>query len=281
MVQNYKNLTIILTVLFTAWLPSVPLSAHAELTSGSVAALKSDIFANLKSSMRGMGLQRKLAFFQYKVKKDENFFQVVTRFAQDPDTIASLNELANPASVREGTVLVIPNARGIFTEEHTEADCVRVQLEKRKLCFLPGRRFSVKERLYFQGDIFAHPLPGSVLTSRYGSRIDPIHRKRSFHGGIDLAAPVGEPVRAVQDGTVAFAGKKGGYGNLVIVKHEYGYYSYHGHLSKISVKKGQRISMSSKLGEVGKTGRVTGPHLHFELRKATSKLNPLNYFRHE
>lgn len=253
--------------------------AHVELKPAIVPQLKSEIHANLRSSMRDRGLARPLRIFQYTVSDDENFFQIVTRFSQDPDTIASINELASPDSVQKGTVLLIPNARGLFLES-AQAGCEPVKVDDRNFCFFPGRRYSTSERLYFEGDVFLHPLPGARLTSHYGTRIDPIHRKRSFHGGIDLAAPIGTAVKSTQEGTVIYSGKKGGYGKLVIVKHNHGYFSYYGHLSRIDVKKGQKVQKGTELGAVGKTGRVTGPHLHFELRKKTSRLNPLEYFKH-
>ncbi|MCI5072229.1 M23 family metallopeptidase [bacterium] len=113
------------------------------------------------------------------------------------------------------------------------------------------------------------------LTSSYGARLDPFTHKLAFHGGLDFRGKVGDPVKAALSGTVKYAGKKGRYGNVLIIKHDKGYESRYAHLSKIKVKKGDSVSKGDVVAEVGSTGRSTGPHLHFELLKDNKKLDPL------
>ena len=118
--------------------------------------------------------------------------------------------------------------------------------------------------------IFSWPLCGR-LTSGFGPR------KRNFHDGIDLAAPVGTPVRAAGDGHVAFSGTLRGYGKVVILKHANEFHTVYAHHHRNRVKKGARVRRGDIIGEVGVTGRVTGPSLHFEVRKGRVARDPIPY----
>ncbi len=119
------------------------------------------------------------------------------------------------------------------------------------------------------------------ISSKYGYRVDPITKRRgSFHKGIDIAAPKGNPVYAAAAGTVYLAKYvRYGYGNLIIIKHGESLSTYYGHLSKILVKKGQKVTRGALIGKVGSTGRSTGPHLHFEVRKGKKTLDPSVFWR--
>lgn len=119
------------------------------------------------------------------------------------------------------------------------------------------------------------------LTSRFGKRVDPVTRRRqTFHKGIDIAAPAGTPVYAAGDGIVSTAGfVKNGYGNLIIIRHADDIASYYGHLSAISVRSGRVINKGDLIGRVGSTGRSTGPHLHFEVRRGDRALDPESFIR--
>lgn len=115
------------------------------------------------------------------------------------------------------------------------------------------------------------------LSDKYGWRNHPIHRKRLFHAGIDIAAPKGSPIAAAQKGKVIYAGRRAGYGNLVIVSHANGYSTRYAHCSSLLVKKGQNVKAGQLLAKVGATGVATGNHLHFEIRKNGKTQNPLSY----
>ncbi len=119
------------------------------------------------------------------------------------------------------------------------------------------------------------------LSSRFGYRIDPINKKRStFHKGIDISAPTGTPVYAAESGIVFDAGyKTSGYGNLIVIKHADDMATYYGHLSKMLVSKNTKVRKGELIGNVGSTGKSTGPHLHFEVRKGDQALNPEDYVR--
>jgi len=115
------------------------------------------------------------------------------------------------------------------------------------------------------------------LSDKYGWRKHPVYRKRLFHAGIDIAAPKGTPIAAVQSGKVIYAGRRSGYGNLVIISHANGMSTRYAHCSSILVKKGQNVRAGQLIAKVGATGVATGNHLHFEIRKNGKTQNPLTY----
>lgn len=114
------------------------------------------------------------------------------------------------------------------------------------------------------------------LTSKFGYRIHPILKKRHMHGGIDYRSRTGDDVIATADGVVSYSAfnKGSGFGNLVTIAHANGFKTRYGHLSQRSVKTGQVIRKGQKIGEVGSTGRSSGPHLHYEVWFLHHKLNP-------
>jgi murein DD-endopeptidase MepM/ murein hydrolase activator NlpD len=113
------------------------------------------------------------------------------------------------------------------------------------------------------------------LTSRVGTREDPISGGRDFHPGLDISADHGSPVYATADGMVSQAEAQGGYGNLIVLDHGYGLETRYGHLSKYRVRTGEKVRRGDVLGYVGSTGRSTGSHLHYEVRVNGRLLNPL------
>ena len=113
------------------------------------------------------------------------------------------------------------------------------------------------------------------ITSTYGMRRHPILGYSKMHRGVDYGAPLGTPVMAVGDGTVIQAGYAGANGNLVGIRHANGYTTWYAHLSKILVRKGQRVHQKDYIGRVGSTGRSTGPHLHYAIKKDGRHINPL------
>jgi murein DD-endopeptidase MepM/ murein hydrolase activator NlpD len=112
------------------------------------------------------------------------------------------------------------------------------------------------------------------VSSGFGLRRDPFTRQLKFHRGMDLAAPVGTPVQAVADGEVTFAGYQRGFGNTVVIRHGDGLESRYAHLGQLSVRLGETVRAQTNLGEVGKSGRSTGPHLHFEVTQWGMVVDP-------
>ena len=124
------------------------------------------------------------------------------------------------------------------------------------------------------------PVRTAEFTSGYGTRTDPFRGGAARHAGIDLAAPLGTPIYATADGTVSEAGyNSGGYGNLIKLDHGRGIETRYGHLSRILVGPGQRISRGQIIGHMGSTGRSTGSHLHYEVRIDGRAVNPIPFMR--
>ncbi len=115
------------------------------------------------------------------------------------------------------------------------------------------------------------------ISSGFGNRTDPFTRGKAFHSGLDFPAPTGTIVLSAGYGKVTFVGQKSGYGNLVEVTHGAGLVTRYGHLSAFLVKEGQTVNTGSPIAKVGSTGRSTGPHLHFEVRKKDDAVDPSKY----
>jgi murein DD-endopeptidase MepM/ murein hydrolase activator NlpD len=113
------------------------------------------------------------------------------------------------------------------------------------------------------------------LTDNFGGRTNPVTGQHSHHEGLDISGDKGDPVFAAAAGTVQSAGWSGDYGNLVVITHEFGLVTRYAHLSKISVKPGSAVSRGQVIGQVGSTGRSTGPHLHYEVWANGKPINPL------
>jgi murein DD-endopeptidase MepM/ murein hydrolase activator NlpD len=117
------------------------------------------------------------------------------------------------------------------------------------------------------------------MASGFGYRIDPIYKTPKFHAGMDFVAEVGTPVYATGNGIVFKADREaGGYGNHVRISHGFGYLTLYGHLSEYLVRPGQKIKRGDIIGRVGNTGKSTGPHLHYEVHKNGTPVNPANYY---
>lgn len=117
------------------------------------------------------------------------------------------------------------------------------------------------------------------MASGYGMRWDPIYKIRKMHQGMDFSAPVGTEVFATGDAIVKeIKQTKGGYGNLIVLDHGFGIETYYAHLNKFKVKKNQQVSRGEVIGLVGNTGKSTGPHLHYEVRRNGVPVNPINYY---
>ncbi len=114
--------------------------------------------------------------------------------------------------------------------------------------------------------------------SGYGRRIDPIYKTIKFHHGMDFSANTGTPVYATGNGTVTTSGRQSGYGLTVEIDHGFDYKTLYAHLSKILVKRGQKVKRGEIIGLVGSTGKSTGPHLHYEVVNKGRKVNPVNYY---
>lgn len=127
---------------------------------------------------------------------------------------------------------------------------------------------------------FASPVKNSFrFTSPYGFRRDPKTGGRRMHSGVDFAAALGTPLYATADGVVTYSGWQSGYGRLIKIQHQFGIETRYAHLSELRVKVGQRVSRGQHIGDMGASGRVTGVHLHYEVRVGGKAVNPMIYIK--
>lgn len=118
------------------------------------------------------------------------------------------------------------------------------------------------------------------ISSYYGVRYDPIYKgTKKFHHGIDFTAHIGTPIHVTGNGVVKSAeNSRSGYGNAIEIDHGFGYTTFYAHLNSFKVKKGQKVTRGEIIGTIGSTGKSTGPHLHYEVRKNKKSQDPINYF---
>ncbi len=186
------------------------------------------------------------------VDAGENFRFVAELYGVDEDVLKKANPVSWWKPLRTGDVLFVPEAKPLRM-----SDQWKDYFSKRGMFGVPFSEW------------------GKGWTSRYGLRSDPITGEQRMHRGMDFKAKYGAEVFASAGGRVTFSGVSGGYGNLIILAHGNGYTSYYGHLSRIEVKVGQKVRRGQRIGRVGTSGRVTGPHLHFEIRKNGRTVDPL------
>jgi len=245
----------------------------------------------------------------YRAKNGDNLWNIAKDHGLDWYTILSVNKLKNANDIRIGQKLKIPNQRGILhtirAGETLEDIAIKYDVSMSQIVgtnrivdpnqmhagveiFIPGAKTTPKEqeKLVKSRGIelcgkygFFRPTRGRV-TSRFGYRIHPISRKRSFHRGVDLAAPYGTPIYAAADGRVIFSGRMGGYGKLVVIQHSGGWVTRYAHNSRLRIKKGKWVrGGKTVVALAGATGRAKGSHLHFEIWKDGKVVNPLKYIR--
>lgn len=181
----------------------------------------------------------------YKIKKGDSLYKIAYKYKVNIDDIRKYNKLENEETLVVGQEL-----------------------------FLKDPDIDIVSELAPLGSGFKMPLTYRGVSSPYGSRFHPVLKRYIFHAGVDLRARY-IPVMASRAGKVTFVGFQRGYGKLIKISHANGYETRYAHLNKIYVKKGRRVRQGEIIGQSGMTGRVTGPHLHFEIRKNGKTMNPM------
>jgi murein DD-endopeptidase MepM/ murein hydrolase activator NlpD len=237
-----------------------------------------------------------LELSEYTIAKGDTLSEIAKKFGLKMDTLISFNQINNVRKMQVGTVLKIPNRDGLMYRvkrgdslsaisarnsisinallDANDLDSTELQIGQD--LFLPGARMDPYElRLAIQ-EAFARPVLGR-FTSNYGMRNDPFTGILRFHNGVDLANAVGTPIYAAMDGVVKRVETQlGYYGKYVIIGHPNGYQTLYAHLNSFNVRVGQQVSRGQKIGEMGNTGRSTGPHLHFSIFQNGKSINPLD-----
>lgn len=202
------------------------------------------------------------------VQEGENLYRIALKHGVDLDELMDLNEISDPRSLAVGRELALPPQRDAAGGTTTRAASAVQGAERSKAAPKPATSGAAAAQATAAGvPALKWPIKG-VVYSRFGAR------SGSRHDGIDIAAPEGTPIAAAADGQTIFSGVQRGYGNLVILRHEGGWVTIYAHNSKNLVREGQNVRQGQIIAHVGRTGRATGPHVHFEVRRGTKPIDP-------
>jgi murein DD-endopeptidase MepM/ murein hydrolase activator NlpD len=237
-----------------------------------------------------------VTYLTYSVGSGDTISGISSRFGlKNISTLISANDIDNVRQLRSGQKLKIPSLDGIIYQVKNNDslaglsarynitvedildvnDLISSVLSPGQQLFIPGIQLDAATLKKALGEQWISPLAGAWrLTSLVGYRKDPFTGVRQYHNGIDMAVPMGTPIRATMGGTVASTGYSNVYGNFVIINHGNGYQSMYGHMSKILTRKGNVVGQGTQIGLVGSTGYSTGPHLHFTMYKNGAVIDP-------
>jgi lipoprotein NlpD len=213
------------------------------------------------------------------VKKGQTLYSIAKAYGMDVDRLRELNGIRDPSELDVGHHLWIPDADKVV---YVAPTVVPGAPGVTKPSVLPKKKSIAKGKSVTKRKTTAAkrkrrlmwPVKGGVLTSRFGTR------NGKNHHGIDIGARRGTPIRAANEGKVEFSGwGPTGYGLMIIIKHPGNLTTVYAHNSRNLVKKGSRVRRGQMIARVGKTGRATGPHVHFEVRNDTHPKNPLLYVK--
>jgi murein DD-endopeptidase MepM/ murein hydrolase activator NlpD len=206
------------------------------------------------------------------VRPGQTLYRIAHAYGLSVDELAAANGISDPTSIQVGQELLIPGAeRTVDVEAAQEPEAHPKPATPLGTNGSPLRPARVEPH-----DDGSHkgtldwPLRG-VLYGRFGKK------GKEAHDGIDLAAPAGTAIKAAADGTVLYAGEQRGYGQIAILEHEGSLVTLYAHDQALRVKAGQKVHRGELIATVGESGRTTGPHLHFEVRKGGVPVNPLDY----
>lgn len=240
----------------------------------------------LKNEVRAMETQYKILSRRYNdmagvledmAERDNNLYRVILEADSMPEVMKNDNILLNDRYDRfmklsSYEIIFDASAKADYVEQlicqqsssYNELVDLLKNNEKRLQC-IPAIQPILNKNL-------------KQVASGFGWRVDPVFHTRRMHSGMDYSANKGTPVYATGDGTVASAGFESGYGNCIIINHGFGYETMYAHLSKMNVKRGQRVTRAQVIGAVGSTGKSTGQHLHYEVHYHGTPVNPINYY---
>ncbi|MDR0822195.1 MAG: M23 family metallopeptidase [Endomicrobium sp.] len=242
-------------------------------------------------------------FFVYTVRRGDNLWKLASKYHYSVHTLIGNNPQLTTYNINTNQKILIPSSGGSLhpiqkgdtwekIADKYDIDDAKIlrdtnytvgKLTEGDYIFIPGKKPAVDlmnqkmQEAYALRDMFISPL-GGAITSAFGRRRHPVTGAVSVHGGIDIRAPMGSLVGAAADGFVIVASYDVGYyGVAVFIDHRNGYITHYGHLSSIAVREGQRVRAGQFIGRSGASGRVTGPHLHFTVKKGDQSMDPLKF----
>ncbi|MEW6433106.1 MAG: M23 family metallopeptidase [Myxococcota bacterium] len=209
-----------------------------------------------------------LVLVTHHVEKGDTLYRIARAYGLSVEDLMVANRIEDPRELKVGEELVVPGAKEkkpIVAADSPEPTSSRTLSEAEA-----GRRLPKAVKVGRRDGTLQWPLRG-VLYARFG------RKGKEPHDGIDLAAPAGTPVKTAAPGTVLFAGDQKGYGLIVIVEHDSGLITLYAHNRDLRVKTGQKVREGQVVATVGDSGRTSGPHLHFEVRKNGVPVDPLDH----
>lgn len=263
------------------------------------------LYARKAIALNKTGKSLPFRFYLYKVKSGDTLLKISARCSIPYDSIVTLNRIESVESDITGKTIILPTVPAIYLPdvpvssleklnaaffEKYESPPVTLKIHalsngnnskndkliRTVFCF-PNEVFGGTVRAFFFKPFYRFPLNDGVLTSGFGERSSPFTGLKSYHPGIDLAAPTGTPVMACAAGKIKSIYYNNVYGNHIIISHADGRESLYGHLSKVYVSLNETVKSGTIIGAVGSTGMSTGPHLHFEIREHGVPKNPAKY----
>lgn len=243
-----------------------------------------------------------LEYSVYRVKSGDMIGVLADEFGLTQDTLISVNAIKQTRLLQVGQYLKVPSMSGIVYTVRTDGETIdaiakKYEVDEEKCAktnsllvsenlkagtslFVPDAELDWVTRQEINGDLFIRPLRSSYYFSSYfGWRNSPFTGQRTFHNGIDMAAPRGTYIYPALAGTVTTVSYDNVYGNYVIVTHHSGYKTLYGHMSETLARKGQSVNTETRIGRVGNTGLSTGNHLHFTVFKNGVAVNPQALWR--
>ena len=234
------------------------------------------------------------------IRAGESFWDIAQKYNISLETLVAANPFLTSLNADPGKEIVIPAENGVLVVCDSLYDTYRMRkligsnatmngdryqgifdllcLDDVRIVFFPHSRPAVVNQhlagLFEIKKTYSIPVAGQ-FASLYGLRLDPFLHTPDFHAAIDIRAPFGTPIRPTKEGMIIATGWREGYGLCIEIMHADGYYSLYGHCSKIYVDTGMLVSKDDIIGLVGSTGRSTGNHLHFEMKRHGGNVNPL------
>ena len=200
----------------------------------------------------------------HKVGKGETLYSIARRYRVSVDKIKDGNTISDARALQVGDWVFVPGVSSSAKKSapsQTKPTKRVVSQKKTSASVVSSKKPASK---------FAWPMKG-VVTSKFGKRWGRMHE------GIDIGAPIGTPIHASASGKVIFAGNRGAYGKVIIIQHPGNWFTVYAHNNAFVVAQGAKVKQGQLIAKSGKTGRATGPHLHFEIRKGAKPQNPLSF----